>query len=147
LNLVPAVARSFTRVREAERLRGGPGRQGLRGLLALIVPVALTTIESSITLAEAMEARAYGSGTRTIFRTVSTGVRDWVVLVPSTAGLAAMVLLRATGVALDWYPFPTATIPEVSVVAVLACLALAAPLLARRQVSAPTLVTSPAAST
>ena len=60
----PAAVR---RVREAESLRGG-GRRGPLSLLDVVVPVALTTIESSITLAEAMEARGYGSGPRTRFR-------------------------------------------------------------------------------
>src|SRR5439155_83909 len=63
-NLVPAVARSFTAVREAQLMRGwrprGPGSWG-----ELVVPVVLTTIEDSIQLAESMEARAFGSGRRT----------------------------------------------------------------------------------
>jgi energy-coupling factor transport system permease protein len=128
LNLVPAVARSFRRVREAEALRGGR-RRGPGALLAVIVPVALTTIESSITLAEAMEARAYGSGPRTH---QGGNALDWVdraVIASAAAGAAVVLAARLAGAPLDWYPFPTVTVPGVNPVVAAACLLLSAPLL------------------
>ena len=131
LNLVPTVARSFVKVREAEALRGGGAGRGARAFLATIVPVALTTIESSITLAEAMEARAYGSGPRTSYRGQPYASGDLIVVGAAILGACTMLALRVRGVDLDWYPFPAATLPRVSLLAVGACLLLAVPLFLR----------------
>jgi energy-coupling factor transport system permease protein len=136
LNLVPAVARSFRRVREAEALRGGR-RRGPGALLAVIVPVALTTIESSITLAEAMEARAYGSGPRTH---QGGNTLDWVdraIIAGAAAAVMVVLAARVAGIQLDWYPFPMVTLPGVNPVVAAACLLLSIPLLTphRRPVS------------
>jgi energy-coupling factor transport system permease protein len=129
LNLVPSVARSFVRVREAESLRGGSARRGPAAIIATLVPVALTTIESSITLAEAMEARAYGSGPRTQYRVSRSGTADRVVMGSAALALAGLLALRLAGTAVDWYPFPAVTLPAVNAVAVVLCMLLAAPLL------------------
>src|SRR5665811_724175 len=63
LNLIPGIARSATEIRDAQRMRGWRSRR-LREWPDLAVPVVLTALEGSITLAEAMEARGYGSGVR-----------------------------------------------------------------------------------
>jgi len=131
LNLVPAVARSFRRVREAELLRG-VSRRGPGALLAIVVPVTLTTIESSITLAEAMESRAYGSGPRTRYRVPLLARSDGVVMSAALAAVAALLLARLAGVGLDWYPFPDLVLPGTNPAVVAACLLLAAPVRVRR---------------
>ena len=64
LNLIPGIARSATEIRDAQRMRGWRPRR-VREWPDLAVPVVLTALEGSITLAEAMEARGYGSGART----------------------------------------------------------------------------------
>jgi energy-coupling factor transport system permease protein len=128
LNLVPTIGRSFRRVREAESLRGG-GRRGPLSLLDVVVPVALTTIESSITLAEAMEARGYGSGPRTHFRDASFELADCAVIAAALGAVLVLLAARLAGTPLDWYPFPTVALPTVSPVAVAGCLLLAAPVL------------------
>ena len=64
LNLIPGIARSATEIRDAQRMRGWRSRR-VREWPDLAVPVVLTALEGSITLAEAMEARGYGSGMRT----------------------------------------------------------------------------------
>jgi len=59
LNLVSGFGRTFTEVRDAQRMRGWkPG--GLRSWNEILVPVVLTAIEDSVLLAESMEARAFG---------------------------------------------------------------------------------------
>lgn len=131
LNLVPAVARSFRRVREAELLRGDR-RRGPRVFLALIVPVSLTTIESSITLAEAMESRAYGSGPRTAYRDSALTRSDRATLAVTLAAVITMVFARVAGGGIDWYPFPVLTFPDVNAAAVVACILLGAAVLVRR---------------
>jgi energy-coupling factor transport system permease protein len=143
LNLVPAIARSFRRVREAEALRGG-SRGGPRALLNAVVPVTLTTIESSITLAEAMEARAYGSGPRTRYREGALGTADRAVIATALGAVAVVLATRLAGVPLDWYPFPTVAPPSVNPLVVAACLLLAAPLVSPAAGPTPEPVAAPA---
>jgi energy-coupling factor transport system permease protein len=130
LNLVPGIARSFVGVHEAQRLRGVTGpRAGTRGVL---VPVLLTAMESSVELAEAMEARGYGSGPRTRFRPERWSRSDIATIALAVVGATAFLAGRATGLAQDWYPFPTIIAPSVSMAMVGACALLLAPSLMPR---------------
>lgn len=132
LNLLPGLGRSYVAVRDAQRMRGcAPG--GLRGLGDVLVPVALTAMEDSLQLAEAMEARAYGSGPRTRYvpRRLSAG--DIVVLLSAIATLAISVAARIAGFDEDWYPYPAVTAPAFNPAMVVACLLLLAPVLVWRR--------------
>ncbi|SDD03122.1 energy-coupling factor transport system permease protein [Sanguibacter gelidistatuariae] len=60
VSVFPGLGRSVVDVRRAARLRGGR-RTGLRGLRATVIPVLEGTMDRSLTLAAAMEARGYGS--------------------------------------------------------------------------------------
>jgi energy-coupling factor transport system permease protein len=132
LNLIPGIARSATEIRDAQRMRGWrPGR--VREWPDLAVPVVLTALESSITLAEAMEARGYGSGARTHYTGVVWHAADVAVCVVATAAAITFVLLRLTGLIADWYPFPNLSVPPVNVLGVACCLALAIPALVWRR--------------
>ena len=132
LNLIPGIARSATEIRDAQRMRGWrPGR--VREWPDLAVPVVLTALESSITLAEAMEARGYGSGVRTHYGAVVWGWSDIAVCVVAPAAAVAFVALRVVGVIGDWYPFPAITVPSVDGFGVACCLALALPVLVWRR--------------
>jgi energy-coupling factor transport system permease protein len=132
LNLIPAVGRSAVEIRDAQRMRGWRSRR-VREWPDLAVPVVLTALEGSITLAEAMEARGYGSGVRTHYSEQVWRRGD--VLVAVIAALAAVLFvgLRVTGVIADWYPFPDLSWPDVSVAGVLCCFALATPVLVWRR--------------
>ncbi len=59
LTLLPASVEDVRRIREMRALRGAPG--GWRSLPALVVPAVIGGLERSMRLAEAMEARGYGS--------------------------------------------------------------------------------------
>jgi energy-coupling factor transport system permease protein len=132
LNLIPGVARSAIEIRDAQRMRGWrPAR--VRDWPDIAVPVVLTAIESSMTLAESMEARGYGAATRTHFSVSAWRTADSIVTVCSLAAAGTFVALRIIGVVGDWYPFPTVTVPPVNVLAACCCLALAAPLLVWRR--------------
>lgn len=132
LNLIPGIARSATEIRDAQRMRGWRPRR-VREWPDLAVPVVLTALEGSITLAEAMEARGYGSGARTHYGSQVWRISD--VAVTAVAALAAVVFvgLRIAGVVGDWYPFPDVTVPTMNVIGVACCLALAVPLLVWRR--------------
>jgi energy-coupling factor transport system permease protein len=132
LNLIPGIARSATEIRDAQRMRGWRPRR-VREWPDLAVPVVLTALESSITLAEAMEARGYGSGARTHYTDVIWRRGDVAVCVVAPAAAIIFVVLRVTGVIADWYPFPALSVPPVDVFGVACCLALAIPALVWRR--------------
>lgn len=59
LTLLPTTIEDVRRIREMRQLRGA--RSGIRDLPALVVPAVIGGLERSMRLAEAMEARGYGS--------------------------------------------------------------------------------------
>jgi energy-coupling factor transport system permease protein len=129
LNLVPGVARSAVAISEAQRMRGGPGTR-LRDWHSVAAPVVLSALDDSLQLAEAMEARGFGNGARSRYSTTRIDLASAAVLACAVAAAALTVAARVTGALVDWYPFPTATVPDVAVLPVIACLLLAAPLVA-----------------
>ena len=132
LNLIPGIARSASEIRDAQRMRGWRSRR-VREWPDLAVPVVLTALESSITLAEAMEARGYGSGPRTHYGEIVWRRADIAVCVVAPAAAVAFVVLRLAGVIADWYPFPDLSVPPIDVFGVMCCLALAIPALVWRR--------------
>lgn len=127
LNLVPAVARSVRETAEAQRLRGLRTRR-IGGWLEVLVPVVLTSIEDSLQLAEAMEARGYGAGRRTHYPAEGPDARDLLVAGSALLALAAVVALRAAGVIGTWQPYPTLAAPPVSPLMLVAPLLLLVPI-------------------
>lgn len=67
LSIAPRTMDAAARVREAQRLRGIEVLRW-RSLPALAVPVLETGMEDAMTLAESMDARGHGRGTRTRYR-------------------------------------------------------------------------------
>jgi energy-coupling factor transport system permease protein len=131
LNLIPGTVRSAIEIRDAQRMRGWRARR-VADWPAVAVPVVLTAIEGSVTLAEAMEARGYGSGVRTHMSQGRWSRFDSVVTVSAAAAGVLFLVLTLTGAAPDWYPFPTLQAPAVSLPAVLCCAVLLVPALGRR---------------
>jgi energy-coupling factor transport system permease protein len=126
LNLVSGFGRTFTEVRDAQRMRGWkPG--GLRSWNEVLVPVVLTAIEDSVRLAEAMEARAFGAGRRTSYAAPGFVRRDVGVAAAAVAAAIVFVGLRLGGVPMDWYPYPTMSLPPIQPLLVLGCLGLSLP--------------------
>jgi len=126
LNLIPTMARSAADIRDAQRLRGWRPRR-VRDWPDVAVPVVLTAVESSITLAEAMEARGWGSGPRTHYLTAPRWWFDVAVAVSALLAAAAFLALRASGAVPDWYPFPVIPPLPVNPAALACCLVLILP--------------------
>ena len=126
LNLIPSMVRSAADIRDAQRLRGWRPRR-VRDWPQVAVPVVLTAVESSITLAEAMEARGWGSGPRTRYLPPRRSSFDVAVAVSALLAGAAFLVLRGTGAVPDWYPFPTIPPLSVNVAALACCLVLILP--------------------
>lgn len=127
LNLVPAVARSVRETAEAQRLRGLRTRR-LAAWIEVLVPVMLTSIEDSLQLAEAMEARGYGEGRRTHYPATAGDPRDLLVAGAALAALAVVIALRAANVIGTWQPYPAFSLPPAGPLQLLPALLLLGPL-------------------
>lgn len=130
LNLVPTIRRTALGVMEAQRLRGWRPR-GPWSWAEILVPVMLTAIEGSLQLAEAMEARAFGSGRRTRYEPRGLNALSRLTVGSAVAALGLYLAARVAGAQLDWQAYPTLAVPAVDPLATMACLALALPALPR----------------
>jgi energy-coupling factor transport system permease protein len=110
LALAPGLARSYRAVTEAQTMRGWKPR-GLRSWTAVLVPIALTAMEDSLLAAEAMEARAFGSGPRTRGEGMRWRRSDLVTLTAAAIAVAAFLGARIAGAPEDWLTYPTLTAP------------------------------------
>lgn len=128
LAVLPGVGRSAQAILDAQRMRGWRPR-GPRSWRDVAVPLLVTAMEDSTQLAEAMEARAYGSGRRTRYAPAAWSGADAVVALASLLVLCGLVAARALGALADWSPYPSPAAPAVSPAAVGLCLLLATPLL------------------
>jgi energy-coupling factor transporter transmembrane protein EcfT len=126
LSIAPRTIASVERVREAQRMRGiEVGRW--TGLPALAVPVLATGMDEALTLAESMDARGHGRGTRTRYRPDRWSLAATVVT--AVAGVAALGFVAAAiggwgGLEPSTFPLEW---PEASPALVACALAFAAP--------------------
>ncbi|HTG47266.1 MAG TPA: energy-coupling factor transporter transmembrane component T [Actinomycetota bacterium] len=93
LSIAPRTIASAGDVREAQRLRGLPV-SGLRSLPSLAVPVLERGMEEASTLAESMDARGHGRGTRSRYRPQGWSVGAIAIVVTSI--VAAGIFLGAS---------------------------------------------------
>ncbi len=128
LNLVPAVGATFVQVSEAQRMRGWRPR-GPRSWAEVAVPVVLTSVESSIQLAESMEARGFGAGERTHLQPVRMHGSDWLLVGASAGAVALFLLSSVTGWAAPWSAYPQLAAPRIDDAPLVACLLLFTPAL------------------
>jgi energy-coupling factor transport system permease protein len=98
ITFVPQMVLSAREIRQAQRIRGHRFR-GVRDLLPLIIPLLANGLERAIQLAEAMEARGFGSAVAPI-------PRRWALL--AQLGLLAALLGLMGGL------FTVAVVPEQS---------------------------------
>lgn len=101
LSITPRTIESVGKVREAQRMRGLPAG-GLRSLPALAVPVLERGMEEAGTLAESMDARGHGRGTRSRYRPQRWTVGSVTVAV--SAGIAAGTFIAASAAAWPLHP-------------------------------------------
>jgi energy-coupling factor transport system permease protein len=93
LSIAPRTISMVGRVREAQELRG-IRVSAWRGIVALAVPVLETGMEEAVTLAESMDSRGHGRGTRSRYRP-----ERWTppaIAISGAAVCAATILLVAS---------------------------------------------------
>lgn len=126
LSIAPRTIASVARVREAQHMRG-INVSGWRRVPALAVPVLETGMEEAVVLAESMDARGHGRGTRTRYRPVRWRVRAvMTALAGAVGGSAFAVAVVAGDTSLTTSTFPLEW-PLPSNLLLGACLLFAAP--------------------
>lgn len=91
LSIAPRTIDAVGRVREAQRLRG-MNIARWRTLPALAVPVLETGMEEAVTLAESMDARGHGRGSRSRYRPQRWGSGAWASCIAATAALIVFLM-------------------------------------------------------
>ena len=121
VRMVPTTMRDASLILDAQRARGvardeGSRLQVLRSRIPLVKRLVSTALDRSIGLAEAMEARAYGSHRRTRLRESRFGAGDVGVVIASVAMLGACVAGIACGfLSFTFYPSVTASFTGLTV--------------------------------
>ena len=123
--LYPVVVTDAGSIVDAQRSRGldldaGGRLARMRARLPVVVPLFHTSMERAVGIAEAMEARGFGSGPRTRWRAQRPRWNDWVAIGSSAFLCAASVwLARAVGGTPTFYPRIDLPLDPVTIVAVL----------------------------
>lgn len=130
LAMGPGLVRSQRAIREAQLMRGWRPA-GPRSWAEVLVPVALTAMDDSIQVAEAMEARAFGAGPRTRWRPLPWAWPDAVAVAVAAAVIGAFAAARAAGQPLDWLTYPTLAPPPAAAPLLVAAALLVVPGLLR----------------
>jgi energy-coupling factor transport system permease protein len=126
LSLAPQTLQSAASVREAQKLRG-IHVSTLRALPALAVPVLSRGMDDALTLAESMDSRGHGRGTRTRYRPDRWSAAS-VICASAASICAAVYLLFSFSQIGDPHPVTDPlTLPAASPVLVGAALLLALP--------------------
>jgi energy-coupling factor transport system permease protein len=102
--LLPVLAASLNNIREAQQLRGvdfsdGSLKKRVGRYTAMLNVLMISSLEDSLQIAEAMQARAFGSGPRSIYRRDLFRPRDGLCLAGSIFSLGAAVygIINALG--------------------------------------------------
>lgn len=123
MKMVPTAMQDASEILDAQRARGVARDSGsrtavLRSRIPVLKRLVVTSLDRGINLAEAMEARGYGSGRRTRFHEYTIGPSESFVLTFSLliAGLGITAAVVAGG-AFNYYPTLTWEFSAWSVVA------------------------------
>lgn len=135
LSIAPRTIDAVGVVREGQTLRGLRPK-GFRMISAFAIPILETGMEDAVTLAESMDARGHGFGTRTRYRTQAwTIAATWMVLAAAVSMIVFWSIKFAEGsMSLDPITDPL-TLPEVDPRLVIAAALLAVPALVPRDAS------------
>lgn len=100
--MVPRMKRDLARIRAAMRKRGarlsyGPPLSRLRAAYPLVKVLLLSSLEGSLASAESMHCRAFGTGTRTLYRRFRMRRKDKRVIAASLFSLAGFAAALAAG--------------------------------------------------
>lgn len=116
-NFIPQTLHAASEIREAQRMRGYTNTSRLRsvtGTPALFVPLVITGLEKSCTLAESMESRAYGSNSSssTLRRPLMWTYRDILTVATTAVFVVSFIAIRIFNSPVFAYsPYPKLSAP------------------------------------
>lgn len=127
LRFTPTIVGDIKSITEAQRARGlnlktGNLLQRISNHKALFTPTIVNSLERSLQLAEAMEARGYNRG-RTKHSQVTWSWRDYLATGVITASVASLVYFKLTG-PLGYWPHESLALPDTHTGVLLAILLL-----------------------
>jgi len=108
---IPCLIDDAQRINDAYRTRGALPSTGnwfsrIKRQAGIIIPLLSSSLDRAIQVAEAMEARAFGTGqNRTYYKNVVLSGFDWLILVCVLLPLVAGILIRVFGYG-DYEYFP-----------------------------------------
>jgi energy-coupling factor transport system permease protein len=109
---MPCLIEDVARISDAYRARGleldnGSRLVRLKNRAQIIIPLLANSLEKAVQVAEAMEARAFGSGRkRTLYRNINVSPMDMITLGLAVLPLALGILIRIWGYG-DYQYYPT----------------------------------------
>jgi energy-coupling factor transport system permease protein len=100
---IPCLVEDVSRIRDAYRTRGvrldnGSWFTRLKKNSGIVMPLMYNSLERSVQVAEAMEARAFGSGQKRVFyHAIKFSGIDWIILVLAVLPLILGIAIRSLG--------------------------------------------------
>jgi len=97
---IPCLIEDMQRINDAYRTRGVPLDAGnwfrrLKNQAGIIIPLLSNSLDRAVQVAEAMEARAFGTGQkRTFYKDIKISHMDWLILIFGLLPLGAGVVMR-----------------------------------------------------
>lgn len=108
--MFPALMKQLENIREVQVLRGidfnrGPLKERLKQYFTVVEILLLTSLEDAFEIAEAMQARAFGNGRRSCYRSDIFRPRDLICLAAGLAALALAIYGQIKGfISFSFYP-------------------------------------------
>ena len=122
LAFAPKTVAAFHGILEARQLRGQ--RTGWREAPSVVLPVLLTTLEQALQYGESLDARGYGSGRRSRYRSVGWSAADYLLVLAAAASL--LLTLTAGSPAYNPYVALVPTLPTIASLTAVLLLAIPA---------------------
>lgn len=114
---IPCLVDDVSRIRDAYRTRGinldvGNWLKRAKNNSAIVMPLLYNSLERAVQVAEAMEARSFGSGRKRVFyHAVKSSAIDWIILACAAIPLVLGIIIRIMGQG-DYQYYPT--FPQIS---------------------------------
>jgi energy-coupling factor transport system permease protein len=114
---IPCLADDVSRIRDAYRTRRvnldtGNWFKKVKNNSVIVMPLLYNSLERSVQVAEAMEARAFGSGKKRVFyHVIKSSAIDWIILACIGLPLILGIVIRVMGHG-DYQYYPS--FPEIS---------------------------------
>ncbi|MFH0861599.1 MAG: energy-coupling factor transporter transmembrane component T [Candidatus Altiarchaeota archaeon] len=131
LRFVPTILRDHSSIRDAQMSRGvkmgsGPAHERLANQAGVIAPTVVTALERGFNLAESMASRGY-TGQRTKYTRTGWTKTERIIQAALILSVAVTVWAKLSGV-MDFWPYDSAALPQLSRLAIAPLVALAIPL-------------------